>query len=626
MSFRRFAVFSAVAWGLTIALIQVWKYTHFGYNALDLAIYTQALWSLTHGHGFASTIQGGSYLADHFEPVLFLLAPFFRLWQSPLVLLFAQTISLSFGVYQLLRIAQRVLDGRLRIASYAVILLNPFLWNVATYEFHGLALVVPIILWAIEAYEQQRFRRWIFLLLLLTFWREDLPLLVAGWALLAIIDKRHRGWILGPIMIAALGLGVDHAIVRQAGAAHYKFLVFYQGLGSSWLELLLSPFRHPVIFATTVFHPNNWGTVAGIIGSVGGLCLLRAKWLVPLSFIGVQLLLLRADPTTLLRLHYLATIFPFVLYAAIQSLSILPEKFQAAQQRWSKVPVEFYSILSGCILVVTVVNVSPAAWSTQRAPYPTPTNSLRAALSFIQPSDSVLSSFGPLANISSRQDVYSLHYLFLGKKQYGQDVYQLPKNPDIILFDRRQWFEYLYVYRTSDIDGVSGYDRFSQLLASSPYTIIFDQDDVVVWRKKGSVTKPVYAPRSKQKISLPGIVGDATIRPQKNEPGNIEFTWHWKTLAARSKPTTFRLRWYQGTRIVSERLLVLHRSEIPTGVLSRDEQGTLRSTVAFSKKNIPDRVTIEEIQVSGEYRLQSWQTFHPVIHSIESLGSAEIRL
>ena len=42
-------------------------------SAWDLGIYTQALYSGIHGHLFYTSLLPGSYLSEHFSPILFLL-------------------------------------------------------------------------------------------------------------------------------------------------------------------------------------------------------------------------------------------------------------------------------------------------------------------------------------------------------------------------------------------------------------------------------------------------------------------------------------------------------------------------------------------------------------------------
>jgi uncharacterized membrane protein len=76
-----------VIWVGLIFWLQWVKFNAFGYNGFDLAIYHQAVWSLAHGQGFASSIHNPSYLGDHMELWLIPLAGLYTLWGSPLTLL-----------------------------------------------------------------------------------------------------------------------------------------------------------------------------------------------------------------------------------------------------------------------------------------------------------------------------------------------------------------------------------------------------------------------------------------------------------------------------------------------------------------------------------------------------------
>ena len=87
--------------------ICLWKFFNFGYNALDLAIVTNALEQTLAGNLLGSTIHPPSYLGDHFTPLLLLLAPIYALVRSPLTLLFVQTVALGFSAYPVYQIALR---------------------------------------------------------------------------------------------------------------------------------------------------------------------------------------------------------------------------------------------------------------------------------------------------------------------------------------------------------------------------------------------------------------------------------------------------------------------------------------------------------------------------------------
>ena len=172
---------SAQTW-LWVALIlfvslsfagQFAKYQAFRYNGLDLAIYTQVFDESAHGRLFNFSIHPHSYLGDHVELLIIGLLPFYWLLQSPLTLLFLQTLALSLGAWPLYLFCRRRLNGRWSLGVALAYLFSPFIWNINFYEFHLLPFAIPLLLLAVLAYDRRRFNAfslWIVLALLV---RED---------------------------------------------------------------------------------------------------------------------------------------------------------------------------------------------------------------------------------------------------------------------------------------------------------------------------------------------------------------------------------------------------------------------------------------------------------------------
>src|SRR6185437_16866799 len=97
-------------------------------NAFDLGYVSQALWYDAHGEPFRfTTIQGVSallegvdptairhphwLLAFHVEPALLLLAPLYRLWPDPRLLLWLQAVVVGAGALPAAWLARRLLGG-----------------------------------------------------------------------------------------------------------------------------------------------------------------------------------------------------------------------------------------------------------------------------------------------------------------------------------------------------------------------------------------------------------------------------------------------------------------------------------------------------------------------------------
>jgi uncharacterized membrane protein len=187
------------------------------------ALYGQSFWTLLHGLPFANThetLDGtlGSHFGVHFSPTLLLLAPFYRLWPSPLLLLAFQSLAIALvplPVYALFA----PLVGRVAAALFglAALALTGLLWAGPAdfFDANFLPVLVLAMVWAMER------RRWgwftVFALLSLGV-REEVGVtlvLVAAWALL-----RGYRWRVS-LAIAALGI-VWFAVVIKAVIPHFS--------------------------------------------------------------------------------------------------------------------------------------------------------------------------------------------------------------------------------------------------------------------------------------------------------------------------------------------------------------------------------------------------------------------
>src|SRR3989344_3628292 len=250
-------LFSVLAWR---------KYSHYLYNALDLAIINQAFFTSSQGNFFASSIHPPTYLADHFSPLLLLIAPIYRLFRHhQLALIGLQIISLGAAAYPLYLIAKQQLAPWLSLLVALGWLVNPFVANAALFEFHFLAFVPVGIFLAYYGYQQQRlFTYWVALLLLLLV-REDVSLIVVMFAVLAMIQRRSIRWWLPPLVISPLYFIGASAIINQAAASGYKFLIYYAWLGNGWFAVLQTILTQPWLILFRLLHPATILFAAGVV-------------------------------------------------------------------------------------------------------------------------------------------------------------------------------------------------------------------------------------------------------------------------------------------------------------------------------------------------------------------------
>ncbi|WP_405924691.1 DUF2079 domain-containing protein [Streptomyces sp. NBC_00035] len=173
-------------------------------NAFDLGIFEQVIRSYADGHLPVSEVKGPDYpvLGDHFHPVLALVAPFYRLWPSPQVLLVVQAALIAASVLPLVLWARRALGSGAAAVIGTCYGLSWGLANAAGFDFHEVAFAVPLLACSLAALGSDRLRAAAFWALPLLLVKEDLGLTVA---VIGFLIARRGDRKLG-IATAAAGL------------------------------------------------------------------------------------------------------------------------------------------------------------------------------------------------------------------------------------------------------------------------------------------------------------------------------------------------------------------------------------------------------------------------------------
>ena len=120
----------------------------------------------------------------HVEPIYFVLAPIYALWQQPETILILQTIILALGALPVFWLARDRLRSHLAgVAFAAVYLLFPGLEAANMWEFHAVALAAPLLLFAFYFGQKGRWGLlWLFALLAMATKEEvSLSVLVMGF-------------------------------------------------------------------------------------------------------------------------------------------------------------------------------------------------------------------------------------------------------------------------------------------------------------------------------------------------------------------------------------------------------------------------------------------------------------
>ena len=337
---------------LAYTVISVFRYLRLDPGSWDLGIFTGYVKQAAHLHAPVVTIRGTGFnlLGDHFQPIVALIAPFFRLFPTPVTLLVAQALLTAISVIPVCRAARELLGTWPSRGIGLAYGLSWGLQQMIDFDFHEIAFAVPLLAFSLSALVRRRLRPAVLWALPLVFVKEDqgftiaaIGLLMAGMGL-AQLRKMRNGVSPGESLSRTLD---DPSAWILAG-------VFLAVWGLAWSALAIEviiPHFNP-----THHYPywGNGGVIApggpmslGAVGHQFAVAGTEKLWTVYLILLPVAFLALRspvaliAVPSLALRFvstnnyywgdgwHYNATVMPIVFLAAIDGMA----RFRAASER-----------------------------------------------------------------------------------------------------------------------------------------------------------------------------------------------------------------------------------------------------------------------------------------------------
>jgi uncharacterized membrane protein len=292
----------------------------------DLGIFEQAVRGYARLQAPVAPLKGLGFnvLGDHFSPAVAVLAPFYRIFPSPVTLLVAQSVLLSLAIVPLADWALTARGPRTALvvgfglgASWGAV-------QAAAFDFHEVALAVPLIAYAVRALGEERWRAAALWSLPLLLVKEDQGLTLAAVGVyIALRGPRRLGlWLTAA---GALGTCVEVLLILPAVNVHGGFDYWQQITGGG---------------SATTGGVTQVGGGGSLIGLLVHLPWPAVKWLTvlmllaPTGFLGLRSpLTLLCVPTLLWRFasgnshywgvayHYSAVLMPIVFGGFVHALS-----------------------------------------------------------------------------------------------------------------------------------------------------------------------------------------------------------------------------------------------------------------------------------------------------------------
>jgi uncharacterized membrane protein len=402
----------ALGYAAFMSALTLARHNAFLTHSFDLGIHDQALYTLLRDGYMRSTQYGATaygtgpinYIADHFSPIFYLVAPVYALWQDARSLLVLQSLLLGLGAIPVYLIARRRLNSAaLSVALSAAYVLYPALHGVNTFDFHQIALVTPLLLWALYFLERDRLRPFLLFLALALITKEEVGLTVAAFGVYLFFARRRYALGAG---LAAFGAAYFVVVVGYVMPALGGIPQVYRfgGLmaeGSTGLPAVARTLLTNPLYVLTyiITDPGKLTFLVQLLTPVIGAPLLAgAAWVLALPGLAVALLSSVA-PNYSIASHYSAITTPFVFFMAVLGLARLDvRKFNRLA-------------LAAAVLVAGLGMNYEYGWLYGKLfhGFPQPTPHQQAAASFFAqiPRDASVSTLSDLLpHLSNRENVY----------------------------------------------------------------------------------------------------------------------------------------------------------------------------------------------------------------------------
>jgi len=481
------AIFFALCW---------WKYLNFGYDGLDLAIFNQVFFNTIHGNWFAFSIHPHSYLGDHAEFIILLLAPLYALWQSPLCLLLLQVLIISLCAWPLFLIARRALSLKWSFFIACLWLLNPFLHNMALFEFHILPFAMFTLLWMFYFWQTERFKPFLVFLCLSLLVREDVSLVVIFFGIFSwVLKRRQFKWTWLPFILGSVWFYSAMKIIGHfTPTGSYKYFIYYAWLGNSLPEIIGNILSRPLYVFSSIMTVNNLFLLTVLALFFLGINFLACFYLIPAIPILAQLVLGgRINSGVVLQTHYssLLLVFWFIsLIYGLQKIFIFVKNNSISIFSLRNIKrfifiilliITFYFVWKFCPITGFIRAFNSAEIR--------PTVLQQAIEKQVADDQVVVSTLDFLPFFSNRQNVYALYYVYLGHKQFSDISYNLPMNTEVVVANFQEALDY-WILRDGSIISkqqyLEGTKNWSDILAIDGFKVVVLQDTFALLKKQAS--------------------------------------------------------------------------------------------------------------------------------------------
>jgi uncharacterized membrane protein len=315
-------------------------------STFDLVIFDQGIRGYAHFAAPVSIARGVSdgegahflLLADHWSPVLALLAPLYWIHDSPSTLLVAQGVLFALAIPPLWAYTRRQLGpGAAYFVCVAYALSLPVM-EAVIFDFHEVGFVPVLTAVMVERFDAGRRWHGVLAAVALLLVKEDMGLLVAGFGCYLLLTRRRwtgLAFLVGGL--AATWAATQLLIPTFGGSAtfYWAYDQFGSTLGSALLNVITHPLHALRVFVTPWVKAR---TMIGLLAMFGFLPLASPMVVAVLPLLAERMLASGYPLWWQAKFQYDAFVVMMLCCAAVDGAARLQKRWPARWDSWLTYP------------------------------------------------------------------------------------------------------------------------------------------------------------------------------------------------------------------------------------------------------------------------------------------------
>ena len=516
-----------LTYSIVFSYLTALKFQAFGMYAWDLGVYHQAIHTtVTSGDFFFSTVElpytqtvvpKGTQFAVHFSPFLFLLLPFYALYQSPITLFVIKSVAIAVGAIPVYLLSKKELGSSiLGLAFSTAYLLLPALHGINWYDFQPHAFLPTFLLFTLLYMERKQTKFALFFLTLALSTIEIAPFLGIGIGLSSLVLNRKsvvemfrkheifallKSMPLAIILVSSAWLAIVYStsiLFGWQGSFHLSNMRRVEALGAfSFAEALSFDWQAKVLYITLIFGPLAF------------LSFLDLPRVFAASFWMFVAVFSDYPPYYSIGFQYLTFVVPFVIYSAIFGFKKL--NITARQRTRRYVSVLLVVTITSSAIIASPIGPFHIGNHNWAGPFGMPTVSqhdvnLQNLIDLIPKDASVLTQNNIFPHVSNRRDAYVFPFAstFSHSEDFESTLEAYLEKVEFILIDATRdpictittflslgGLEDFGIYAEAEGSILFRRGYNGPMITFIPYRTVFDYNDLVI--KNGTIVEDPFA-------------------------------------------------------------------------------------------------------------------------------------